>query len=40
MDTKTILEFENILLKDYKLWGLDNLDLIEILDVLRELKNG
>lgn len=33
-------EFENILLKDYKLWGLNNLDLIEILDALRTVRNG
>lgn len=32
-------EWEKQFLKNYKLWGMDNLDLIEILDGLRELKN-
>jgi hypothetical protein len=33
-------QLEEVLLQDYKLWGMDNLDLIEILDGLRELKNA
>lgn len=33
-------ELEELLLQNYKVWGLDNLDLIEVLDGLRELKNA
>lgn len=32
-------EWEKQLLENYKLWGMDNLDLIEVLDGLRELNN-
>lgn len=28
------------LLNNYKIWGLDNLEVIEILDALREYENG
>jgi hypothetical protein len=33
-------ELEEQLLQNYKIWGLDNLDLIEILNEFRELKNA
>ena len=37
---KKYADFEKLLYKNYRLWGLDNLDFIEILDGLRELKNA
>lgn len=33
-------EWEKQLLENYKIWGVDNLDLIKILVGLRELTNG